>query len=139
MRDGVENVLLERLQQLETTLQRLERKQDEMLSYIARLAVHAQVKEDGLNKTIHQLSAGNIRPAATLIRDMSGGEVTITEVDGKAPYAEWVRLGATLQGLAQEDLGSRSSRAAQALIWWNILDAGSQALRTERERHKMNK
>jgi hypothetical protein len=103
---------------------------------IGKKAIISQLANDGLNDTIHKLSAGNIRPACALIVAKSGKAVSIMEVNGKAPYSEFLRLGATLSGMAQYTKSGKPTNAKKALDLFNQLNNGAKALRETREAQK---
>jgi hypothetical protein len=99
---------------------------------IGKKAIIEQISNEGLNDTIHKLSAGNIRPAVALIVAKSGKAVSIMEIDGKAPYAEWLRLGATLSGMTMYTKAGKPTNAKKALDLFNQLNDGAKALRDSR-------
>ncbi len=82
---------------------------------VGRKAILESIGSEGMAKTVHQLAHGNIRAAAALVVAKSGKAVSIMEVDGKAPYSEWLRIGATLKGMAQETKAGKPTLAAKAL------------------------
>lgn len=88
---------------------------------------------EGMQTTIKALAGGDIRPAAALIVAKSGKAVSIMEVDGRAPYAEFLRLGATLRTMPQLTKAGKPTNAAKALALFDQLASGSQALRLERQ------
>lgn len=99
---------------------------------IGRKVIIDELAADGLNKTIHALAHGNIRPAAALVVAKSGKSVSIMEIDGKAPYSEFLRLGATLQGMAQHNKAGKPTPAAKAFALWQTLKSGADMLRAEK-------
>jgi hypothetical protein len=103
---------------------------------IGKKAIIEQLGAEGLHDTIHKLSAGNIRPAVALIVAKSGKAVSIMEVNGKAPYSEFLRLGATLSGMAQYTKSGKPTSAKKALELFNQLNNGAKALRETREAQK---
>lgn len=88
---------------------------------------------EGMQATIKALAGGDIRPASALIVAKSGKSVSIMEIDGKAPYSEFLRLGATLRTMPQLTKAGKPTNAAKALALFDQLTAGSQALRSERQ------
>jgi hypothetical protein len=82
---------------------------------VGRKAIIDAQGADGMAKTVHQLAHGNIRSAAALVVAKSGKAVSIMEIDGKAPYSEWLRIGATLQGMTQSTKAGKPTMAAKAL------------------------
>jgi hypothetical protein len=103
---------------------------------IGKKAIIEQLGNEGLNDTIHKLSAGNIRPACALIVAKSGKAVSIMEINGKAPYSEFLRLGATLSGMAQYTKAGKPTNAKKALDLFNQLNNGAKALRETRDAQK---
>jgi hypothetical protein len=82
---------------------------------VGRKAIIDAQGADGMSKTLHQLAHGNIRSAAALVVAKSGKSVSIMEIDGKAPYSEWLRIGATLKGMAQSTKAGKPTMASKAL------------------------
>jgi len=82
---------------------------------VGRRAILESLGAEGMAKTVHQLAHGNIRAAAALIVAKSGKAVSIMEVDGKAPYSEFLRMGATLAAMPQETKTGKPTLAAKAL------------------------
>lgn len=101
---------------------------------VGRKAVLAEIARDGEEKTVHALASGNIRPATALVVAVAGSSVTLMEVGGKAPYSEWLRLGANLMQMPQITKAGKPTKAAKALaIWENYTDKAT-ALRAAREK-----
>jgi hypothetical protein len=103
---------------------------------IGKKVIIEQLAREGLADTVHKLSAGNIRPACALIVAKSGKSVSIMEIDGKAPYSEFLRLGATLAGMAQTTSKGKLTPAGKALELFNQLSEGAKAIREYREAKK---
>ena len=82
---------------------------------VGRKSIIDSIGAEGMGKTIHQLAHGNIRSAAALVVAKSGKAVSILEENGKAPYSEWLRIGATLQGMTQTTKAGKPTMAAKAL------------------------
>jgi hypothetical protein len=82
---------------------------------VGRKSIIDSIGAEGMSKTIHQLAHGNIRSAAALVVAKSGKAVSILEENGKAPYSEWLRIGATLKGMVQETKAGKPTLAAKAL------------------------
>jgi hypothetical protein len=100
---------------------------------IGRKASIDEIVNDGMQKTAHALSAGNIRPAAALVVAKSGQSVSLMEVDGKAPYSEWLRMGATLKACAQTTKSGKPTPAAKALALHVQLSEMAATIRANRE------
>lgn len=100
---------------------------------VGRKAIVEAMGADGIKRTIAALAGGNIRPAAALIVARHGKALAIMEEDGKAPYSEWLRLGATLRGMAHTTDAGKPTSAGKAMSLWTMLTDGAQALRDERE------
>lgn len=92
----------------------------------------AAIAADGFDKTAHALSVGNIRPAAALVVAKTGAAVSLMEVNGKAPYSEWLRMGATLKGMAQSTKAGKPTAAAKGLALWQSLTDAAAAKREDR-------
>lgn len=99
---------------------------------IGRAAIVKALSDDGTEKTVHALSVGNIRPAAALVAAKSGHAVSLMEVNGKAPYSEWLRMGATLKGMAQATKSGKPTSAAKGLALWQSLTSAAAAKREAR-------
>ena len=99
---------------------------------VGRKAIIESIGADGMSKTIHQLAHGNIRPAAALIVAKSGKAVSILEEDGKAPYSEWLRIGATLKGMVQVTKAGKPTMAAKALALHTSLTEQDNILRASK-------
>ena len=99
---------------------------------VGRKAIIDSIGAEGMAKTVHQLAHGNIRSAAALVVAKSGKAVSIMEVDGKAPYSEWLRIGATLQGMTQETKAGKPTMAAKALALHSSLTEQSNVIRASK-------
>lgn len=100
---------------------------------IGRKAIIDEMSQSGIEKTVQALAGGNIRPACALIVAKSNKAVSIMEVDGKAPYPEFLRLGATLAGMAQVNKAGKPTPAGKAHALWVSLKEASDKIRAERE------
>ena len=103
---------------------------------IGRKATIDAMVADGMGKTVHALSAGNIRPAVALVVAKSGHAVSILEENGKAPYSEWLRLGATLAQMPQQTKACKPTAASKALQLHTQLSEQAAAIRAAREAQK---
>jgi hypothetical protein len=99
---------------------------------VGRKAIIDAQGADGMAKTIHQLAHGNIRPAAALVVAKSGKAVSIMEIDGKAPYSEWLRIGATLKGMTQETKSGKPTLTAKALALHSSLTEQANIIRANK-------
>lgn len=99
---------------------------------VNKAAIVKAIGTDGLDKTAHALSVGNIRPAAALVVAKTGAAVSLMEVNGKAPYSEWLRMGATLKGMAQATKSGKPTAAAKGLALWQSLTDAAAAKREAR-------
>lgn len=97
-----------------------------------RKSVIAITAYAGEQRTITALSHGNIRPACAAITDLSGKAVTLMEIDGKAPYSEFLRMGAALAMFPQLTKTGKPTNAAKALAKFNEWRDASSAMRAER-------
>lgn len=107
-----------------------------LASGIGRKSIISEIAHEGMADTIHKLASGNIRPAVALVVAKSGKACSIMEVNGKAPYSEWLRLGATLSGMTQATKAGKPTQAAKAFDLFNKLDNGAKAVRETREQQK---
>lgn len=108
-----------------TALQKVEQHQKNGADLRALLAAginkSAIVKAEaaaGFRDTAHALSAGNIRPAYAVVVAKLGKAQNLLTEDGKAPYSEWLRLGAVLRGMTQQTGAGKPTAAAKALALW---------------------
>jgi len=100
---------------------------------IGRKAIINAISDAGMAKTIHALSVGNIRPAAALVTAKSGKAVSIMEENGKAPYSEWLRMGATLNAAKKHTNAGKPTATYKAYILWCDLTDKAAELRAKRE------
>lgn len=99
---------------------------------VNRTAIIGAIAADGMAKTAHALASGNIRPAVALIIAKAGkGDSVLTE-DGKAPYSEWVRLGAVLRQRAQATTAGKPTAAARAVALHDQLTQAAADIRAAR-------
>lgn len=103
---------------------------------VGRKAIIDQIGQEGLNDTIHKLAHGNIIPASALVTAKSGKAVSLMLVDGKAPYSEWLRMGATLRSMVQVTEAGKPTSAAKSLELWEMLTSKASALRNEQQAAK---
>ena len=99
---------------------------------VGRKSIIDSIGAEGMGKTIHQLAHGNIRSAAALVVAKSGKAVSILEENGKAPYSEWLRIGATLQGMTQTTKAGKPTLAAKALALHSSLTEQANILRASK-------
>jgi hypothetical protein len=99
---------------------------------VTRKALIDSLSEQGMRDTAHKLSTGNIRPAAALVAAKSGKAVTLMEVNGKAPYSEWLRMGAVLAAMPQSTNAGKPTAASKALALHTQLTEAATALRAVR-------
>ena len=99
---------------------------------VGRKAIIDSIGTEGMAKTIHQLAHGNIRPASALVVAKSGKAVSIMEVDGKAPYNEWLRIGATLKGMVQVTKAGKPTMASKALALHSSLTEQANIIRADK-------
>ena len=99
---------------------------------VGRKSIIDSIGAEGMGKTIHQLAHGNIRSAAALVVANSGKAVSILEENGKAPYSEWLRIGATLQGMTQTTKAGKPTLAAKALALHSSLTEQANILRASK-------
>jgi hypothetical protein len=99
---------------------------------VGRKAILESIGSEGMGKTIHQLAHGNIRPAAALVVAKSGKAVSILEENGKAPYSEWLRIGATLQGMTQTTKAGKPTMASKALALHSSLTEQANIIRANK-------
>ena len=99
---------------------------------VGRKSIIDSIGAEGMSKTIHQLAHGNIRPAAALVVAKSGKAVSILEEGGKAPYSEWLRIGATLQGMTQSTKAGKPTAASKALALHSSLTEQANILRASK-------
>ncbi len=104
---------------------------------VQRKALLAALTAADVDATVRALAGGNIRPAAALVVAKSGKAVSLLELDGKAPYSEWLRLGAALGQMAQTTKSGAATSAAKALALWQEYHDAAQALRAAREEQKL--
>jgi hypothetical protein len=97
-----------------------------------RKSVLAATAYAGEQATITALSHGNIRPACAALTDLSGKAVTLMEIDGKAPYSEFLRMGAALAQFPQMTKTGKPTSAAKALAKFNEWRDSASAMRAER-------
>jgi hypothetical protein len=97
---------------------------------ICRKAAIDQLASAGMAHTARELAGGNIRPAAALVAAKSGRAVTLMELNGKAPYSEWLRMGAQLRSLPQEGKTGKPTTAAKALQLWEQLQESASIIRS---------
>ena len=95
-------------------------------------AVIAAIAAQGTEKTIHDLASGNIRPAYAAVVDIAGKAESMLTEGGKAPYSEWLRLGATLKGRKQITASGKPTAASKALALWERYTAEAAAIRAAR-------
>jgi hypothetical protein len=99
---------------------------------VGRKSIIDSIGAEGMGKTIHQLAHGNIRSAAALVVAKSGKAVSILEENGKAPYSEWLRIGATLQGMTQTTKAGKPTLAAKALALHTSLTEQANVIRANK-------
>jgi hypothetical protein len=99
---------------------------------VGRKAIIDSIGAEGMSKTVHQLAHGNIRSAAALVVAKSGKAVSILEENGKAPYSEWLRIGATLQGMTQKTKAGKPTLAAKALALHSSLTEQANIIRANK-------
>jgi len=97
-----------------------------------RKAIIDTLAQSGEQATITALSHGNIRPACAALTDLSGKAVTLMEIDGKAPYSEFLRMGAALAQFPQLTKTGKPTSAAKALAKFNEWRDAASAMRAER-------
>lgn len=95
-------------------------------------AVIAAIAAQGTEKTIHDLASGKIRAAYAAVVDIAGKSESMLTEGGKAPYSEWLRLGATLKGREQTTASGKPAAAAKALALWERYTAEASAIRATR-------
>lgn len=98
-----------------------------------RKAIIEAIATNGVEKTVHDLASGNIRPAYAAVVEVSGKAESMLTEDGKAPYSEWLRLGATLRDRAQRTSSGKPTTAAKALELWEDYTQQAAAIRATRE------
>jgi hypothetical protein len=103
---------------------------------VQRKALLSAVTAEAVDATVRALAGGNIRPAAALVVAKSGKAVSLLEVNGKAPYSEWLRLGAALGAMVQVTKAGKATTAAKALALWQEYHDAAQAIRNARESQK---
>ena len=103
---------------------------------VGKKALIADISSEGMADTVHKLASGDIRPAVALITAKGGQALSIMSVDGKAPYSEWLRIGATLRGMPQASKTGKLTSAAKALALFNQLSEGAKVVREIREQQK---
>ena len=86
----------------------------------------------GFRDTAHALSAGNIRPAYAVVVAKLGKAQNLLTEDGKAPYSEWLRLGAVIRGMAQQTSAGKPTTAAKALALWEEYHNAAAEMRAAR-------
>jgi hypothetical protein len=101
---------------------------------VQRKAAISAIVATGERDTIHALASGNIRPAAAVIVAKMGKAISLMEIDGKAPYSEWLRIGATLKGMVQFTTSGKATGANKALALWQTYTDGASAIRAQREK-----
>ena len=99
---------------------------------VGRKAIIDSIGAEGMAKTVHELAHGNIRPASALVVAKSGKAVSIMEIDGKAPYSEWLRIRATLQGMTQATKAGKPTLAAKALALHTSLTEQASIIRADK-------
>lgn len=104
---------------------------------VQRKALIAAVTAADVDATVRALAGGNIRPAAALVVAKSGKAVSLMEVNGKAPYSEWLRLGAALGQMTQTTKSGAATAPAKALALWQEYHDKAQAIRNAREEQKL--
>jgi hypothetical protein len=97
-----------------------------------RKAIITTLAHAGEEATITALSHGNIRPACAALTDLSGKAVTLMEIDGKAPYSEFLRMGAALAQFPQLTKTGKPTSAAKALAKFTEWRDAASAIRAER-------
>jgi len=97
-----------------------------------RRAIIGSIALAGEQATIRELSHGNIRPACAALVELSGKAVTLMEIDGKAPYSEFLRMGAALAQFQQLTKAGKPTSAARALAKFTQWRDQASALRAER-------
>jgi len=97
-----------------------------------RKAIIDTLAQSGEQATITALSHGNIRPACAALTDLSGKAVTLMEIDGKAPYSEFLRMGAALAQFPQLTKTGKPTSAAKALAKFTEWRDAASAMRAER-------
>jgi len=98
-----------------------------------RKAVIDHLALQGRADTAHALSVGNIRPVCALLVEVSGKAVSLMEIDGKAPYSEFLRMGASLAAMPQVNKAGKPTPAAKALDLYCEYKALSDEMRAGRE------
>jgi hypothetical protein len=101
-----------------------------------RKAVIDRLAMQGRADTAHALSVGNIRPVCALLVEVSGKAVSLMEIDGKAPYSEFLRMGASLAALPQTNKAGKPTAAAKALDLYCEYKALSDEMRAGREERR---
>jgi hypothetical protein len=101
-----------------------------------RKAIIDTLAQSGEQATITALSHGNIRPACAALTDLSGKAVTLMEIDGKAPYSEFLRMGAALAQFPQLTKTGKPTSAAKALAKFTEWRDAASAMRAERMAEK---
>ena len=99
---------------------------------VGRKVILESIGSEGMAKTVHELAHGNIRPASALVVAKSGKAVSIMEVDGKAPYNEWLRIGATLKGMVQVTKAGKPTMASKALALHSSLTEQANIIRADK-------
>ena len=97
-----------------------------------KAAINALALE-GFNRTAHALSVGNIRPVCALLVEVSGKAVSFMEIDGKAPYSEFLRMGASLAALPQVSKTGKPTAASKALTLYTEYKKCADTFRAQRE------
>ena len=122
-----------------TALQKVEQHQKNgadvralMAAGISKSAIVKAQAIAGFRDTAHALSAGNIRPAYAVVVAKLGKAQNLLTEDGKAPYSEWLRLGAVIRGMAQQTTAGKPTTAAKALALWEEYQSAAAELRAAR-------
>jgi hypothetical protein len=104
-----------------------------------RKEILARMGHDGFGRVAHALSVGNIRPACAVLAEVSGNAVSLMEVDGRAPYSEFLRLGATLAALPAVGKTGKPTAAAKAHAIWAQYRDVAKTLRDARDARESTK
>ena len=104
-----------------------------------RKAVIDHLAQQGRAATVHALSVGNIRPVCALLVEISGKAVSLMEIDGKAPYSEFLRMGATLSALPQVNKAGKPTPAAKALALFTEYRDLATEMRAQRESRRADR
>lgn len=109
-----------------------------MAQSIGRKAIVDDMATEGMMLTVHALSVGNIRPAMALIIAKWGKPYSMLTESGKAPYSEWLRLGATLGTEKRTNAAGKLTPAGKSYDLFQHLSAQSASLRESREQAKIS-